>query len=164
MIISCLLCNLFLIVPTQSHENHIWAARMLVYEAGWTNEVEHRALLHTSKRRWLRTCKGRPFHNFLKAYSTGLAPPWETNKRRKWIRQLEWSDKKPKNFPKNLNWKKHAKWWQQIRITVSNFLTGKSLDPCNAKTTHWAAPRIKRPDLVQVYCGETKNKFYRSRF
>jgi hypothetical protein len=101
-------------------------ARACVGEAGWdsadSGECAAVTFVHLKRARDTGADPARTVQKYSAALKTG---------KHTWIRGLSLDGRRPKTFPRNLNWDAvHAPRWQKVLDTVRGILDGRILDPC----------------------------------
>jgi hypothetical protein len=151
------------IASTKKHDVALWLARSCVGEAGWeayeTNECA--AIMHVYLKR--ADIYRQPLYRIVRKYSSAVKNHIKHD--RQWIFQLNRKGKRPKQWPKNLSWKKRQPQWKKILHMADLFRDGRIEDPLpsalhyggkmdtNLNPKHWT--QIKKTGF--------KNMFYKIR-
>jgi hypothetical protein len=150
-----------------TQQTHLWLARAMVAEAGWTSERDHVAIAYVLERRWKHIHKeyrAITFLHVIRAYCAGLMPGRRSlTDRQRWVRSLDLDiTLEPEGWPKTLEWTPHSKLWKTVLDRADLWSTGSLPDPCNGEAWHWGGP-MDDPEatMLRVDCGETLNTFYR---
>lgn len=146
-------------------QTQIWLARAMVAEAGWQSERDHIAIAYVLARRWRRLIERWPalrFMDIIRNYCAGLGGyRREPTQRQRWLRELNWNDLKPVNWPKKVSWVHHLSKWRSILGLSDKWSKGEIADPCRGRAWHWGGIiDTPRGRMVPINCGETHNTFY----
>lgn len=129
--------------------------RMLVGEAGWTRERDHRAILFAVHRLDAQDARSshmlETLHLHIQWWKHG-AP-----KGRPWVAGIDTRCEEPAGFPSHLSWDNHRRRCFQVVRRVRDYYAGRLVDPCKGKPNNWRARgkpshRAKRL-YYQVGCG-----------
>lgn len=148
-------------------------ARLAVHEAGW-NSYTHgdiggiRDVIVATQarlgRKWQRPVT---FYEAARAYSGRVFDTTRTDDRR-WVPHLRLDGERPKHWPPNLRWDRHAPLWANTLARARELVAGAP-SRCEEPPDHWGArygidlERAERGEWIEVHCGNSRNAFWKVR-
>lgn len=145
---------------------HVWLARAMVAEAGWTAERDHVAIAYVLARRWRQLHRRFPsttLVHVIRGYCAGLEPGRaELTPRQRWLRALSFDMREPDGWPRRYaSWARHRALWRSVLDRAHDWAQGRLRDPCRGTSWHWGGD-MDTPgvELYEVDCGATANTFY----
>lgn len=158
-------------IPVEQFDpvTHVWTARAMVAESGWTSANDQIAVVYVFSRRWKAMRKRWPdlrFRDVVFRYSAGIgAKRREYTPRQIWIRSLAPSMERPAGWPiGKASWERHRPLWARTLDRARLWSQGRLRDPCRGKASYFGGdmdePTI---NLVEIECLGVRNKFYRVR-
>ena len=146
-------------LPPYTKSNHLWLARAMVAEAGWTKTIDHAAIAHVLGRRWNRAKQRFPnlrFEAQIRGYCSGLYRM--RTSRHIWLHNLTGS-KMPLGWPVNrVSWDRHKPLWKAALERAKRYFEGELVDPCRGKAWNWGGG-MDLPKGPKINCGKTVNIF-----
>lgn len=175
LLVSILLLSLF---PTQIQANEVnketvvhfedevlWAARLAVHEAGFSNHAEHLAIWEVLKNRANRElapwCDGDIACAVHRYSANRLRNP--RTRRARWARSLQRDGLIPRHWPQ------HRRRWEVVKddwlatVDLANrYFAGEQLIRCNGRLFHWGSMNIE-PDRTRATRALRDGRWRRAR-
>ena len=158
-------------VPVEQFDQrtHLWTARAMVAESGWTAGNDQIAVAYVFSRRWKAMARRWPrlrFVDVVLRYSKGVgAERREHSARQIWIRGLSPTMLQPEGWPaQHASWKRHKGYWARTLDRALLWSQGRLRDPCRGKAQYFGGD-MDEPELtlVPIECDDVRNIYYRLR-